>query len=87
MKWPPETVEECSEYYESAYKAGDKHALIMMIGACGISGWRIPEWVTDIITGADNYAAHGELKSWDEVFGKPSGLCAFQLRSMHHLPH
>ena len=71
MKWPPETVEACSDYYESAYKAGNKRALILMIGACGLSGWIIPKWVTNIIMGADNYAACGELKSWDEVFGKP----------------
>src|SRR5262249_21817229 len=29
------------------------------------------KWVTEIIEGADNYAASGKLKSWDEVFGKP----------------
>jgi hypothetical protein len=71
MSWPPETVEECSEYCESAYRAGDKHALIMMIGACAISGWLIPKWVGSIIEGADGYAVHGMLKSWDDVFGKP----------------
>ena len=72
MKWPPETVEECSKYYEAAYRAGDKHALMMMIGACAISGWIIPKWVAEIIEGADNYAAFGLIKSWDEVFGKPN---------------
>src|SRR5262245_38585500 len=71
MNWPPETIEECSDYYESAYKAGNKHVLIIMIGACGLSGWKIPKWVTEIIEGADNYAASGKLKSLDEVFGKP----------------
>jgi len=74
VNWPPDTFEECSDYYESAYKAGNKRALIIMIGACGLKGWRIPKWVTDIIMGADNYAACGELKSWDEVFGKPPTL-------------
>jgi hypothetical protein len=72
VKWPPETVEECSAYYESAYRAGRKHALIKMIGACAISGWIIPKWAGDIIEGADGYAASGELSSWDEVFGKPN---------------
>jgi hypothetical protein len=74
VKWPPETVEECSKYYEAAYKAGNKRALILMIGACGLSGWIIPKWVTEVIVGADDYAASGELKSWDEVFGKPPTL-------------
>jgi hypothetical protein len=70
-KWPPETVEACSEYYEAAYRMGNKDALIMMLGACAISGWPIPKWAGDIIVGAHDYAVHGMLGSWDELFGKP----------------
>jgi hypothetical protein len=67
----PSTVDRYSRIYESEYEAGDKAALMRMIVVCAISGWIIPKWATDIIEGATGFAAWGEIKSWDEVFGKP----------------
>jgi hypothetical protein len=69
--WPPNTVEECSEYYELAYEMGNKDALIMLIGMCGISGWPIPRWAASIIAEAHSHAIFGSIESWDDVFGKP----------------
>jgi hypothetical protein len=69
--WPPDTVEECSDYYESAYKMGNKDALILLIGMCGIAGWPIPKWAASIIVEAPSHAIFGRIRSWDEVFGKP----------------
>lgn len=68
----PGTVEEYSKIYESEYEAGDKAALIRMLGVCAVSGWIIPKWAAGILDGAHGYAVHGMLKSWDDVFGKPN---------------
>jgi hypothetical protein len=71
MSWPPETVDGYSKVYESEYRAGDKTALMRMIGICAIAGGAIPKWAADIIEGAYGCAVSGEIQSWDEVFGKP----------------
>src|SRR5438876_12302903 len=71
MSRPPETVDGYSRIYESEYEAGDKAALMRMIVVCAISGWIIPKWAADEIHGAAGFALWGEIKSWDEIFGKP----------------
>jgi hypothetical protein len=66
---------------------GNKRALILLIGMCGIAGWPIPEWAVSIIDEADTNAMYGDLKSWDEVFGKPHTPKKGQRLFEFHLRH
>ena len=64
--------EEYSRVSKSEYEAGDKSALMRMIIFSALNKSPIPEWAAAVLDGAAGFAAWGELKSWDDVFGKPS---------------
>ena len=72
MLEPGATVEDYSKVYEAEYAAGDKFALARMIVVCAIRRCAIPKWAAETFEGAVSYALTGDIKSWDEVFGKPA---------------
>jgi hypothetical protein len=66
-----ENPEEWSRISESEYETGDKSALMRMLVACAMFQWKIPKWASEALQGAHMQAALAEIKSWDDVFGKP----------------
>src|SRR5262245_4449646 len=64
-----------AEYYEknlkSSFEGGDKSKLLWTIYACLVSRRPIPEWVRVAFLNAYEAAEGFEIRSWDEVFGRP----------------
>jgi hypothetical protein len=57
-----------------AYRGGkNKLALAYMILQCAHWQWKIPDWVRDALLDAWRAHHRGELKSWDDIFGKLYG--------------
>jgi hypothetical protein len=60
---------DCREQFE----AGDKDALLWVLMICSQRNWRLPEWAREEFYTLYWRGAWGEMKSWDDVFGKPWG--------------
>jgi len=64
-----------AEYYGKMLKrefvAGDKSKLLFAIHACLDLGRPMPEWVRVAFLCAYQAAERFEIRSWDEVFGRP----------------
>ena len=54
-----------------SFKAGDKPTLLWTIHACLDLGRPIPEWLRVAFLNAYEAAERFEIRSWDEVFGRP----------------
>jgi len=80
---PREELE--SRRLRRAFRRGEKVALLVMLGMCAYFSWKIPEWVTEALLDAWRRASRGELKSWDDVFGKLYG--GRQRRRVQTLSH
>lgn len=52
------------------YKNGDKRALMDIILICAEQNIALPKWASKAIVLADDLYNNGQLKSWDDVFGK-----------------
>jgi hypothetical protein len=59
-------IESCKRRYEE----GDKYALLEMMLYCSSSRIPPPKWVDETLIRADELYQTGQLKSWDEIFGK-----------------
>ena len=62
-------------FLRAAYRAGEKAAPLVMVWRHGGDPMddhqKIPIWAVSAISDACIKAFRGEIKSWDEVFGKP----------------
>jgi hypothetical protein len=74
-----------TEYYEKvlkrSFEAGDKSTLLWTIYACLDLGRPIPEWTRAAFLEAYEAADRFEIRSWEEVFGRPVP------KSMHLQPN
>jgi hypothetical protein len=53
------------------YEKGEKQALWEMLLYCIAYRWALPEWAAGALTEADSRFESGQLKTWEEIFGKP----------------
>jgi hypothetical protein len=53
------------------YEKGEKHTLLRTILHCRVLEMPLPEWVDRQLDIAAHLFQTGQLKSWDEIFGKP----------------
>jgi hypothetical protein len=53
------------------FDKGEKHALFETIFYCNAREIPLPKWVDDPLRNAEALFQTGQLKSWDEIFGKP----------------
>jgi hypothetical protein len=64
-----------AEYFEKmlrrSFEAGDKPTLLWTIYACLDLGRAIPEWLRVAFLNAYEAAERFEIRSWDQVFGRP----------------
>jgi hypothetical protein len=66
------TDEEILEDWRCDYENGDRRALIRAIGlCCGSREKPLPDWVLHYLFMAHFRFEIGQLKSWEDVFGKP----------------
>jgi hypothetical protein len=56
---------------EAAYKTGDLAALLHAIHFCFRLQKPVPAWAVAAFIEAYRQGMHGQLKSWDDVFGHP----------------
>jgi hypothetical protein len=52
------------------YEKGDKHALFSVLYYCGYFKQRPPEWAAEAMANAHLKFVRGQIKSWENVFGK-----------------
>jgi len=64
-----------AEYFEKmlkrSFEAGDKSTLLFAIYACLDLRRPLPEWVRVVFLNAYEAAERFEIRSWEEVFGRP----------------
>jgi hypothetical protein len=53
------------------YEAGDKSEILYCLNWCIMNRDPIPDWLARALKAAYTAASAHEIKSWDEVFGKP----------------
>jgi hypothetical protein len=57
--------------YESGFRRGDEYALVNALRYCAMWCRPLPSWVAKKICRAHSQLRDGELRSWNDVFGKP----------------
>lgn len=58
-------------FFRVEFERGDKRALLKLVARCGERELPLPQWATAVVGDASYRSEKGQLKSWDEVFGKP----------------
>jgi hypothetical protein len=56
---------------QEAFKAGDGSQLLWFVNFCLILNRPVPDWARQAFRAAYNRGLRFEIKSWDEVFGRP----------------
>jgi hypothetical protein len=60
-----------SEENRKSYEAGDKTALLRALVHCALFRRAMPEWASQAFVLIYRAALAGEIRSWDDVFGRP----------------
>ena len=56
---------------EKRFATGDRGSLLVAIWYCAKKRQPLPEWASKVFITAYESGVGGEVKSWDDVFGKP----------------
>jgi hypothetical protein len=59
--------------YRSEFEAGDDRALLDVFYWCCLHGLPIPAWAATAFVERYRRGHSGEIRTWDEVFGRPAG--------------
>jgi hypothetical protein len=60
-----------SEENRKSYEEGDKTALFRALAQCALFRRTMPEWASAEFVSIYRAALIGEIRSWDDVFGRP----------------
>src|SRR5437763_6458009 len=61
---------ECDQNRKN-YEAGNKTALFRVLMQCAFFRRPMPEWASHVFVVMHRAAVAGEIRSWDDVFGRP----------------
>jgi hypothetical protein len=59
------------EENRTSYQAEDKTALLRMLVQCALFRRTMPEWAASAVVSIHRAALAGEIRSWNDVFGRP----------------
>jgi hypothetical protein len=59
------------EENRTSYEEGDKPALFRMLVQCALFRRTMPEWAAGELVSIHRAALAGEIRSWNDVFGRP----------------
>jgi hypothetical protein len=59
------------EENRTSYEAEDKTALLRMLVHCALFRRTMPEWAASAVVSIHRAALAGEIRSWNDVFGRP----------------
>jgi hypothetical protein len=59
------------EENRTSYEEGDKTSLLRMLVHCALFRRTMPEWAANALVSIYRAALAGEIRSWNDVFGRP----------------